>query len=102
MKTKIIKLDKRYNGHEYFSFMATPQNKHVNMNLDTVIHITEMRQWCWETFGPSCELSEYSMLVLHDMPVNPHWCWRNASQFRGPRILLATESDRNWFVIRWG
>ena len=100
MKTKIKKLDGRYSGNEYFNYMAVV-NGPIWPSVDTIEHFRNLRQWCWETFGPSCELSEYTILSFNDKPVNERWCWHSPNSYHGGRILIKNEEDRNWFVLRW-
>ena len=69
---------------------------------DTARLWNKVWKWCWETFGPSCELSEYTILAVNDKPVNERWCWHSPNSYRGGRILIKNEEDRNWFVLRWG
>lgn len=112
MKTKITKLDRRYSGNEYFKYsLPGPGNEYFNYmavvkgfsgGVNAIDHFRNLRQWCWETFGPSCELSEYTILASNDKPVNERWCWVNETPYRCPRILIKNEEDRNWFVLRWG
>ena len=101
MKTKIIKLDKRYNGSDHFVYMATPKWQTTWTNVDTIDNIRQMREWCWNTFGPSCEYSEYAILANNGRDVNERWSWLTSNKFRSDRILIKNEEDRNWFALRW-
>ena len=53
----------------------------------------EMRQWCWETLGPSCEL------VIMDKNDNFPWAWIHDT-YRS-RILLRSDKELAWFKLRW-
>lgn len=101
MKTKISKLDKRHTGHHHFTYMAVPKWQIGDTNVDKIDNFRQMREWCWTTFGASCEYKEYHILAGNDRDVNPRWAWMDKHEFREPRILLKNEEDRNWFVLRW-
>jgi len=70
---------------------------------DRTAKFCEMRQWCWETFGPSCSLNEFMELMIHNKPiVNERWCWTSPYEGTPARILIKSEEDKNWFALRWG
>ena len=104
MKTIAInKLDKRYTGYQYFTYsVIAVWNPNWRDAADRVATFCEMRTWCWETFGPSCELSEFMKLANREDGVNPRWCWVHKYESTPARILINSEEDKNWFVLRWG
>ena len=93
MKIKIQKMDGRHNGNTYFTYMALMSHYQKSENMAIV---RDIRQWCWEQFGPSCEYYEYEDIARVG-EVNPRWCWLGSE-----RILIKDEVDRNWFALRWG
>lgn len=90
---KIKKLDKRMGGSGYFAYKAE-LNGYAALRLKRSI---EVRQWCWETFGPSAELSEY---VCGDQ--NASWCWETTHKNYTVRYLFKTQEQVNLFVLRFG
>lgn len=80
------KLDRRMNGHgSYEKFVEF--GKH---NFDNFI---EIRNWCWEQWGPSCELEFFKNR-------NPSWCWL-VDEWR-IRIYLGSNKEVQWFLLKWG
>jgi hypothetical protein len=100
MKTKITKLDRRHTGYQHFNYMAVPNWQQNWNHVDLTDTHRLMRQWCWETFGPSCEYDEYRSLFGH-RDINTRWCWLSSAENRHPRILIQSEEDKNWFLLRW-
>lgn len=93
MRLTIQKMDKRHKGADRFIYMV---EWYDNGKTENISLIRDMRQWCWEQFGPSCEYYEYDCIAKGGLYVNPRWCW-----IASGRILLANEEDRNWFAMRW-
>ena len=75
---KLTKLDGRHAGSSNwkyycelpFSLGGVPDRK---------IKFNEMREWCWNTWGASKELTDYDHTDLFDGVhcSNNHWCWMN-------------------------
>lgn len=107
MTLKIKKLDKRNNGYGMFEYYVNPRHPptmNATMNVgrrDDMYH--EVRQWCWETWGPSKELGEWANVYAMnrtDSPCqNEFWCWQNDSYAR--RIFLRTEKELILMKLRW-
>ena len=59
----------------------------------------EIRNWCWATWGPSCEYEFW-----HPNPPNhlgnPSWCWIT-DEWR-LRIYLTGDKEVQWFHLKWG
>jgi hypothetical protein len=85
---KTIKLDARYNGFTRFRYMA--KCDHTEQEL-----FCQIRQWCWEQWGPSCEQSLISF--LEEKPTK--WSWD--SEHGNLRVLMATEKEYQWFLLKW-
>ena len=98
MRTKITKLRGNYIGKQHFAYMAVPI-------LDGITHTSEMfielRSWCWGSFGPSCDYSEYVIASgKNNTDLNHKWAWLQGNDYRRSRILL-NEDAKNWFILRW-
>lgn len=83
------KLDRRMNGYGDFQ-------KYVEFNKLSLSKFCEVRAWCWEQWGPSCEL-EYWKQISNP---NPAWCWIT-DEWR-IRIYLASNKEAQWFLLKWG
>lgn len=91
MNLKLIKLDGRFDGWQWFSHRAEVLYGD-GMRTD---YIT-IRQWCWENFGPSSELK---LFYWHPEP-KPNWCFFYDRENRGYYIYL-TEQARTHFALKW-
>lgn len=88
---KLKKLDRRMNGYGNFThfieFRKVERKKFV-----------EVRNWCWEQWGPSCELEHWDLIDQSE--VNPAWCWD--SREYDMRIYLGDQAQVSWYILRWG
>lgn len=85
---KIKKLDGRMNGHGEFT-------RCVDFTREENQKFVKVRNWCWEQWGPSCELDFW----YHQLDRNPAWCWM-VDNWR-IRLYFATEKEAQWFYLRW-
>ena len=104
MTLKITATDRRHTGSQQFQYLINfPRSSGLDLALRRarVLDYNEKRNWCIETWGPSCELPDW--LLLHgcypDYPVNSHWSWMTEHGLT--RIYLRTQADANWFTLRW-
>ena len=85
-------------------------------DLSKIIRFNQLRDWCWDTWGPSCDLKDYDRVhELHNYvslaqyndstytynALNEHWCWSNEEDHRQKRIYLAGDEERTWLETRW-
>ena len=82
---RLFELDKRYNGHGEFKWAVD--------NVSTAKMI-EIRNWCWETFGPSDE-------VDNGIACTPGrvWSWQHTQYIT--RILLKSDAEATLFKLKW-
>lgn len=85
---KTGKLDKRHNGHKSFKY-------HVRFNIHELEKYVEVRNWLWETYGPSAELE-----VVRDTNMNVKWSW--VYDQYNIKCFLASDKEYQWFVLKWG
>lgn len=95
---KIKKLDKRNTGYGHFKY-------HIEVNvLKPNYHA--VREWMWQTWGASKEISEW----LYDWAratknntdmycQNEHWAWQNDNYCK--RLYLKGEEELIFFKLRW-
>jgi hypothetical protein len=105
IKYKGTKLDGRYTGYPWFShYVTVTQPRGITYNQTSIKLFNEIRNWCWETWGPSCELYDYDYLrrsadkASEDKDVNPYWSWFVKNNVR--RIYL-TQKGKVWFDLSW-
>ena len=92
---ELIELDKRYRGHGTWKYC-------INFYGRTRINeFSKIRQWCWETWGASKEISEsYDTVTFsQDGCNNPRWCWRNENFSR--RLYLRGDEEAILLTLRW-
>jgi hypothetical protein len=93
---KITKLDRRHSGYgTWLAFVSRPFGSGGRQTF------LEWREWCWATWGPSKEISEFTRLDLFDgvASSNPHWCWQNDQQ--NTRLYFKTDLEATMFALRW-
>lgn len=82
-------LDRRMTGHDDFE-------KCVDFGNHNIDRFIEVRNWCWEQWGSSCEF-EYRKKLSDP---NPSWCWLT-DEWR-IRIYLRSTKEVSCFLLRWG
>jgi hypothetical protein len=97
---EIRKTDKRHTGHEYFGYVLEIKSNLGKFDRQLRFsEFNEVRNWVWETYGPSCE-REHWLNMNTRFPVNPHWCWH--TEFNELKIYFSTDKEANWAKLRWG
>jgi hypothetical protein len=89
---RTIKLDKRFNGHRDFKYCA----EFVGRKPDVVNQYIDVRTWCWDQWGPSCELDVWHIATNRNLK----YCWTH-DQYN-TRVFFATEAEFSWFLLKWG
>ena len=84
---KLKKLDRRMKGFGDFKYSSKFRRR---FDGDRFI---EARNWCWETWGPSCELEFW------DAGKNPAWTWV-FTEFE-MKIYLTGDKEASWFTLKW-
>ena len=79
-------LDGRFTGNELFQYR-------IDFNNIQREQFKQIRNWCWETFGSSCELHYLSV------DENKVWAWTTDS-YR-VRLYLKSDKEVNWYKLRW-
>ena len=86
MINRIKKLDFRYNGGHHFKYC-------IDFTFKQGDDFVNLRNWCWETWGPSCELK---FLKLED---SKPWGWI-VDSYRN-RLYFRDDAEINWVKLRW-
>ena len=125
------KLDNRFTGYKHFQYRAnlTSSQPVPEMfsstqggyaDLINIIDHVKLRDWCWDTWGPSCDLKDYIRIAelrvflavnertrqSEDYELNEHWCFSNESIVntrigRERRIYLAGDAELAWLGLKW-
>lgn len=82
----IITLDRRYNGYSNFRYRAS-----ISADRD----YCEVREWCWEVFGPGCELE-----AIMARPGNV-WCFDYVDSPRRRYVYLKGDEQLALFRLKW-
>ena len=92
---KLEKLDRRHNGSAWFTHRAYVTGLPA---ADKAKEFIEVREWCWATFGPSCELAIYN-----HHPRRANWAWRydDSSSYDTQHYIYFTEEARSLFTLKW-
>ncbi|NDB84162.1 MAG: hypothetical protein EB127_15800 [Alphaproteobacteria bacterium] len=85
----ITQLDGRYAGGWHFKYAIEFNRPHFDGDL-----YCEVREWCWQTFGPSRELK-----FINHQDDNHAWCFMTDNH--RTRIYLKSKKELEWFTIRW-
>ena len=100
MKIKVKRTDKRHTAYDRFRYYV--EIKRDDWAERHAVHekFFELRLWCWETWGPSREVDQYS-LEIDSIPKdkNNHWSWIN-DQYRA-RLYLGASEDAAYFTLKW-
>lgn len=98
---KLTKLDGRHTGWKDWKYYIEISYSYGDVN-NRKVKFNQMREWCWETWGPSKELTEYDHTDLFDgiHCSNSSWCWLNDEHGRR-RIYLRTDQEAEVFTLRW-
>jgi hypothetical protein len=94
MGIKVKKLDRRMNGYGQFIYAA---NFPSFVDAD---RFSQVRQWCWEQWGPSVELEIWQRYPDFK---NPKWAWERGEFNKSYRcrIFLSSDQEAEWFILRW-
>ena len=84
------KLDGRHQGNLWFTHRSWFPKRDTKAFLD-------VREWCWNTFGPSCELGLYSESK------QANWAWRvdEERSYSVNYYIYLTEDARALFALKW-
>ena len=99
MKFKLEKLDGRHKGSSLFTHRAVVQG---SKKLEKYKDFLKLRQWCWETWGPSCEREIYIPLALNNIDDRPYgWAWHYGDNYTECYIYLSGSKQLELFSLKW-
>ena len=82
----VKELDRRYTGGYHFNYCIDFLYRQGPL-------FREIREWCWQTWGPSCELKFISQ------EETPKWAW--ITDNHRTRIYFRDDEEVNWYKLRW-
>ncbi len=86
MRNTVTKLDQRYAGGHHFKYC-------VDFVFKQHEDFINKRNWCWETWGPGCELK------FIDLESKPAWAW--ITDTHRIRLYFKDDAEVNWYKLRW-
>jgi hypothetical protein len=116
MAIELIKMDGRHRGRNHFTHYANFV-RHVTRrgatritgravyvtDQDIIKEFVQCRNWCWEHFGPSCEVALYDQAVhafaFGTEKSDPDWAW--VEKDYGRRIYFKDETVAGMFSLMW-
>ena len=104
MKLTIKKTDKRHTGHYHWQYVVIVERIPTTLFgkpsiLQKIDNLNTIREWCWTTYGPSCELEFWLAINEAGANKNEHWCWH--TNYDNYKIYLRTDKEANWFKLKW-
>jgi hypothetical protein len=92
---KIKKLTRQYSGYGTFTHV-------VEYTKWDILQFNQHRQWCWDTWGASCEL-DFSLRLQRQHPDkrNEKWSWLTNLDVPKIRIYFASEQEASHFLLKW-
>ena len=85
-------LDRRHKGHGTF----VRRVQVLGSSTDKVKNFNQLRVWCWETFGPSCERDSYCSAGM-----TSKWAWHIDDDYYSPFIYLSNSETESLFKLKW-
>lgn len=104
MKTyRIRPVDRRFTGYGKWAWIIDVHGdisgpKNISHRL---ILFNQIRDWCWSTWGSSCERDKHSTILEHNpnAKLNPHWVWN--TEFYHLSLYLKTDQELALFKLKW-
>jgi hypothetical protein len=102
---KFVKMNGRHRiGHSYFTHYVEFNGAWAWARRGYQDYF-KCRNWCWDVWGPSCEVERYSIWLVGNVTEQPPgWAWLDTdssdSKLEKPRIYLAGDAV-SLFLLRW-
>lgn len=96
---KIVKLDKRFSGNNFFNFRAESLYfTDFNKNSESTRLFVEARNFLWQNLGASAELDELHSAYKNQLQ---RWCWRGSNNYAGKSLYLKDTSELSLFLLKY-
>jgi hypothetical protein len=97
---KITKLDRRYNGHQWFKYIVEIDIMLGQGRDERVQEFKNLRNWCWETAGPGCELGFVQLHVTElGLESLEKWAWD--TEYNNQRLYLKDDELLTLLKLKW-
>ncbi len=97
MKKQIKRVDRRFKGHGDWKYYVD-----LPMSPTVKSHFFSIQIWCWNTWGPSKEISFWNFYKdkgWTDEAQNEKWCWHLDEWTT--RIYLKSDKEADWFSLKY-
>lgn len=104
---QVVRLDKRWAGYRQFRYCINFVEHYMSSRNDRLRLFNDIRSWCTDTWGVSCERDIYIILAedlskaKHDDSLNGHWAWHSDLNTGTFRFYLKTDKEVEFFMLRW-
>lgn len=93
----IIKLDRRHSSYPFMKYYVTPRGYYKEEKIERFI---ELRNWCWETYGPGVERKYITLHPTDTMLESKNrWAWHTEEDYT--RIYLKSDAELTLFKLKW-
>jgi hypothetical protein len=94
---KLETLDGRHALSSFFSHRARM------MGTSEIVLFIQIRNWCWENYGPGIDRDTYWALQYHDITdqllgFEPQWAWHSEDS---KRYIYLKEEVLTMFSLKW-
>ena len=104
---KVVKLNKRYTGGEYFKYMiefrsslhSFPIAPAILLHIET-IRFHEVRMWCQDNFGYGVEIDcwLYMYFTSNEM-ISKQWAFQSADFDKNLRIYIRNDESLSHLIL---
>lgn len=96
MTLSLEKLDGRHKGLNRLKYRILIHGT----TTDRFQTFLQIRQWCWDTWGPSCE-REIFLPLANNNPGSNDWAWHFEEKFQACYIYLSGSKQLELFSLKW-
>lgn len=94
VQARLSKLDRRHNGHQYFTHRVAIEGDWKSMQKNFVA----ARTWLWDSFGASCEVGYMHWSWVDNGLATPKWAWD--SEYNHMRLYLTDEVLTKFLMMK--
>lgn len=96
---KLSRLDGRFAGSEVFKYRL----KITGYRSDRISRFIELRTWCWESWGPSCERDLFLDHYYDNNKTlfNKYWAWQSNDPNDCFYIYFIDDGAAGYYKLKW-
>jgi hypothetical protein len=99
MKITVKKTDRRHNASNLFKYYVNIKPSPSESFKEVADAFYQARIWCWEQWGPSREVTDWSLGSENAIDKNEHWAW--ISDRWRLRLYLKDKDEAMLFTLKW-